>query len=103
MSFRRKLSAILTIVDILVIMLVVVIKNNITVNKIEKKDKVDHAALDSYLESHLIDPACCHSDNFNQFFVLRASKLLDAIQNVTGRVIVGRDSEEVVSLFGAKL
>ena len=72
-------------------------------DKIEKKDKVDHAALDSYLESHLIDPACCHSDNFNQFFVLRASKLLDAIQNVTGRVIVGRDSEEVVSLFGAKL
>ena len=70
---------------------------------VEKKDKVDHAALDSYLESHLIDPACCHSDNFNQFFVLRASKLLDAIQNVTGRVIVGRDSEEVVSLFGAKL
>lgn len=60
-SFRRKLSAILTVVDILVILLVVVIKNNATVNKVEKKDTVAAAnvlvnsdnALDTYRNSEI--------------------------------------------------
>ena len=71
--------------------------------KIEKKGKVSAAALDEYLESHWIDPALARSDAFDQFVITRAKLILDAIENATGKPIIGRDSEEVVEAFGAKL
>ena len=61
MNFRRKLSAILAIIDILIILLVVFIKNNASVNNVTKKDTVVAAnvlvnsdgALDVYRNSEI--------------------------------------------------
>lgn len=67
--------------------------------RIEKK-KVEHTDLCDYLASHWIDMADCMSDDFERFIVHRARKILDAIANVTGKPISGRDSDEVREKFG---
>jgi len=72
-------------------------------SKIESRGQVDSATLDQYLESHWIDHQLCRADAFDQFILNRAKKLLDAIEAVTGRTITGRDSEDVISAFGAVL
>ena len=71
--------------------------------KIEKKGQVYSSTLDSYLESHWINPELARKDNFNRFIIDRSIKLLDAIQAVTGKTISGRDSDEVIAAFGDKL
>ncbi len=72
-------------------------------SKIEKKGQVTEQVLDSYLESHWLDIADCRQDNFDEFIVKRASKLLDAIESVMGKPVSGRDSEEVILSFGKGL
>lgn len=71
--------------------------------KIETKGQVASSVLDGYLESHFLDVSCCRSDDFERFIVCRAKKLLDIIESATGKVISGRDSEEVIEAFGDKL
>lgn len=71
--------------------------------KIEKKGAVNPETLDVYLASHWIDPALCRSDDFSQFIIDRAKKLLDAISAAMGKAVNGRDSEEVIHRFGASL
>ena len=71
--------------------------------KIEKKGAVNPETLDVYLNSHWIDPALCRNDDFSQFIIDRAKKLLDAISAAMGKAINGRDSEEVIHRFGASL
>lgn len=71
--------------------------------KIEKKGQVFPSTLDAYLETHWIDASLTRADDFDQFIIERAKKLLDAIQNATGRTITGRDSEDVIAAFGDKL
>ena len=66
--------------------------------RIEKK-KVEQTDLCDYLASHWIDMADCMSDDFERFIVHRARKILDAIANVTGKPISGRDSDEVREKF----
>ena len=72
-------------------------------SKIEKKGQVTEQVLNSYLESHWLDVADCRQDNFDEFIVKRASKLLDAIESVMGKPVSGRDSEEVILGFGRGL
>lgn len=72
-------------------------------SRLEKKGSVQSAALDSYIGTHLINPDALRSDDFQGFIIERAKKLLLAIENVTGRVIPGKDSEEVQKAFGAAL
>ena len=67
--------------------------------RIEKK-KVEQTDLRDYLASHWIDMADCTTDDFERFIVHRARKILDAIANVTGKPISGRDSDEVREKFG---
>ena len=67
--------------------------------RIEKK-KVEQTDLCDYFASHWIDMADCMSDDFERFIVHRARKILDAIANVTGKPISGRDSDEVREKFG---
>ena len=67
--------------------------------RIEKK-KVEQIDLRDYLASHWIDMADCTTDDFERFIVHRARKILDAIANVTGKPISGRDSDEVREKFG---
>lgn len=71
--------------------------------RIETKGQVSHDILDSYLESHWIDVESCRKDDFNTYFVKRASALLDAIANATGKPITGRNSEDVIREFGSAL
>lgn len=71
--------------------------------KIENKGEVDSVTLDKYLDSHWIDSLCCRNDDFDQFIIGRAIKILDAIEIATGHTISGRDSEDVVNAFGAAL
>lgn len=72
-------------------------------SKIEAKGQVTTSVLNGYLESHWLDVNCCRSDDFDQFFIERAKKLLTAIEKATGKVISGKESEEVIAGFGAKL
>lgn len=71
--------------------------------RIETKGQVSHDMLDSYLESHWVDVESCRKDDFNTYFVKRASALLDAIANATGKPIAGRNSEDVIREFGSAL
>lgn len=72
-------------------------------NKIAAKGKVDNSVLDTYLESHLINVQYCRNDNFEKYIIDRAKKLLNLIENSTGKAISGKDSEEVCKEFGEKL
>ena len=71
--------------------------------RIEKKGQVTGTVLDSYLETHMINVTFCRADDFNQFFIERAKKLMDMIEVATGKAIAGRDSENVVKDFGGAL
>lgn len=72
-------------------------------SRIESNGQVDSATLDQYLESHWINHQLCRIDDFDQFILDRAKRLLDAIEAVTGRTITGRDSDDVIMAFGAAL
>lgn len=72
-------------------------------SKIEKKGQVTEQTLNSYLESHWLDVSDCRQDNFDEFIIKRASKLLDAIEKAMGKPVSGRDSEEVIQSFGKGL
>jgi len=70
---------------------------------LEKKHDVESERLDTILESHKINPQFLRNDDFDRFFVNRASNLLDLIEGAMGKSIQGRDSEEVEVRFGASL
>ena len=72
-------------------------------SKIEAKGQVDSDMLNEYLESHWISAQYARENDFNKHIVYRAKKLLDAIENATGKPISGRDSDEVISRFGESL
>ena len=55
------------------------------------------------ISSHEIDYDLLSTDNFNEFFVNRATKLLNRIERATGKPIAGRDSEETIKAFGGAL
>ena len=69
--------------------------------RIEKK--VTPADLRDYLATHWIDMDDCRTDDFARFIVNRARKILDAIENATGKQISGRTSDEVKQTFGDHL
>ena len=60
----------------------------------------NNALLNEYLESHWLDVDCCGRDDFNKHIILRAKRLLNAIEVAMGKNISGRDSEEVLNSFG---
>ena len=71
--------------------------------KIEKKGQVFPTTLDAYLETHWINASLVRDDDFDQFIIDRAKRLLDAIQIATGKTISGRDSDDVIAAYGAAL
>ena len=71
--------------------------------RIEAKGQVDSEELNTYLQSHWIDVESCRNDDFNSHIIHRAKMLLNAIENATGKSISGKDSDEVVKLFGVEL
>lgn len=76
---------------------------SVYLSKIERKGQVNSDTLDGYLVSHFLDPQLLRTDNFDKFIIDRAKRLLDEIEKAIGKPISGRDSEEVVNAFGAKL
>lgn len=53
--------------------------------------------------SHKIDYDLLCTDNFDEFILDRAKKLLASIENAMGKSISGRDSEETIKAFGKSL
>ena len=76
---------------------------SIYLTKLEKKGSVSPADLDSYVETHWIDHNLLRNDDFQDFIIEPAKKLLTAIEKATGRTISGKDSDEVQQAFGASL
>lgn len=71
--------------------------------KLEKKGSVLESDLDGYVETHWIDHTLLRNNEFQNFIIDRAKKLLGAIEVATGRTISGKDSDEVQKAFGASL
>lgn len=76
---------------------------SVYLGKLEKKGSVTPADLDGYVETHWIDHDLLRADDFQDFIVDRAKKLLVAIEKATGRTISGKDSDEVQQAFGSAL
>ena len=76
---------------------------SVYLGKLEKKGSVLPSDLDGYMETHWIDHILLRNDSFQDFTIDRAKKLLDAIEAATGRTVSGRDSDEVLQMFGASL
>jgi len=55
------------------------------------------------IESHLIDYNALVANDFDTYFVDRAKKLLDLIENATGKKIADRNAENTVEQFGSRL
>lgn len=55
------------------------------------------------IESHKIDYDLLCADNFDEFILDRAKKLLRSIEKAMGKSISGRDSEETIKAFGKSL
>jgi len=71
--------------------------------KIEKKGQVEPDILDGYLKTHLIDTSDIRADRFDDFFIKRATAILNEIEKATGKAISGRDSDLVIQDFGGAL
>lgn len=76
---------------------------SVYLDKLQKKGSVSGIVLDEYVESHLINHDLLRTNDFNNFIVDRAKKLLRAIEAATGRSISGKDSDEIKKEFGASL
>ncbi|MDR1084788.1 MAG: DUF262 domain-containing protein [Deltaproteobacteria bacterium] len=71
--------------------------------KLETNYSISSESLNSYLQTHLINPVLIRSDSFQPFFNLRAKALLNLISQATGRAISNLDSPEVIQAFGGPL
>lgn len=65
---------------------------SVYLGRLEKKGSVSPEDLDGYVESHWIDHELLRADDFQNFMVDRARKLLKAIEQITGRTISGKNS-----------
>ena len=59
--------------------------------------------LDQILATHLIEPSLLRADDFDTFILDRARQLLDLVEKAIGKAVVGRETEDVVTAFGASL
>lgn len=76
---------------------------SVYLGRLEKKGSVLSSDLDDYVETHWIDHTMLRNNEFQNFIIDRAIKLLSAIETATGRTISGKDSDEVLQVFGAPL
>ena len=71
--------------------------------KIETALGHSDAKVDAILEHHFINATLCRTDDFDAFIVDRAKKILDKIEELTGRPISDRDIQDITKIFGASL
>ena len=55
------------------------------------------------IESHLVAYDALVSDDFDTYFVDRAKKLLDLIENAMGKKVADRNAENTIEQFGESL
>jgi hypothetical protein len=70
---------------------------------IERASKMESSRLNEILLTHQISPILLRADSFGDFIRDRASRLLNLIEEATGKAVTGRDSDEVVQEFGGPL
>jgi hypothetical protein len=70
---------------------------------LQRLEETGVTELDAILQSHLLDATAMRADNFDAFLRERARSLLDRIEGVTGKLVQGRDSQEVIDEFGGDL
>lgn len=73
------------------------------VRKIVSDNRVTEENLNTFLASHLISIEDLKSDNFDGYFIKRASSLLDLIGKAMDKPISNLDGEDVVKAFGKSL
>lgn len=71
--------------------------------KIMKDEQVDGDELRRRVESHLVDYDALAVDDFDTFFLDRAKRLLDVIEQAMGKEVPDRASDETVAAFGSVL
>lgn len=71
--------------------------------RIEEKKGVPAETLDACLRSHAIPVEELRQNAFDGFIRQRAVLLLDMVEKAMGKAVSGRDSDETVMAFGAKL
>lgn len=67
------------------------------------KSGITESALRERIESNLIDYDLFIADKFDEYFIDRAKKLLQLIEEATGKPITDKDSEQTRDQFGASL
>jgi len=71
--------------------------------KISDNKGINKVDLENYVESHLLNFELLSNDEFEKFIIDRAKKILNEIEEATGKQISDRDSEEVRMYFGSSL
>jgi len=71
--------------------------------KIEVEKNVDPNLINVFVSSHILKYEYLSSDDFDNFITDRASRILDLIENATGKKITDRGSEDVLKEFNKKL
>jgi hypothetical protein len=65
--------------------------------------KISGERVDELIKSHHVTPELLRSDDFDAFIRDRARQLLDLIGAAMGKTVTGRDSEEVIRVYGGPL
>lgn len=76
---------------------------SVYLGKLKKKGSVMPSDLDGYVETCWINHNLLRNNEFQNFIIDRAKKILSAIEQATGRTISGKDSDEVRQAFGGSL
>lgn len=70
---------------------------------IKKKAEIADSLLEERVKSHMIDFDELSNDNFDDYFIDRTKRLLDAIESAMGKSISDRGSEEAIRIYGCSL
>ena len=73
------------------------------VDILNKVDNLSEDILKERIESHLINYELLKTNNFDDYLVDRAKKLLDLIEKAMGKVVSDRDSDDTIEQFGKSL
>ena len=71
--------------------------------RIMQSASIDSAEFRKRIESNLIDYESFIADDFNAYFIDRAKKLLRLIEQVMGKPVTDKDSQQTIELYGASL
>lgn len=73
------------------------------IQNIENKTNKNRKDIEPFISGHLINCNLLFSDNFDEFIIDRAKRILNVIEKATGKTISDRDSEETIKFYGASL